>query len=318
MKVVLIKSYARKPWRNPETYRLIERSLGEKWSVSSLDTRDPETLHKLLVGLKQKAGEQVFVFNIAEYLNEENKAGFLPALLDEWNVPHLGSSAESIAIGLDKARTKALLERKGIATPSYFVVEGEAPSLKRPAQSIGFPLIVKPIGEGGHLGISPESIVHDLAGLEKAVKRIFIEYDEPALVEQYIGGEGMREFSVGIIDGELSLFVPMEIDYASMHLDQAILSYEAAQKDLERIKLVSNRQVREEIIDLSLRTFRAVGARDYSRVDLRMNQSGCYVLEINTMPGLGPHSFFPQAAKEMYDLEYNQFIQRLAEVAMQH
>ncbi len=63
----------------------------------------------------------MFAFNIAEYLDEENKSGFLPDLFEEWNIHHLGSSAQAIAIGLDKARTKELLIKHQIPTPRYFV-----------------------------------------------------------------------------------------------------------------------------------------------------------------------------------------------------
>ncbi len=95
-----------------------------------------------------------------------------------------------------------------------------------------------------------------------------------------------------------------------------ILSYKAAEEDLERIKLVRDEIIRDEIVDLAERTFIALGARDYSRVDIRMNDTGCYVLEINIMPGLGPHSFLPEAVKALYILEYNQLIQKITEDSM--
>jgi D-alanine-D-alanine ligase len=232
-------------------------------------------------------------------------------------MPHLGSSAQAIAIGLDKARTKELLSEKRVPTPRYFVANRKDPDIKYHAERMGYPLIVKPLREGGHIGVRKDSIVYDDASLDKAVNRIFDTHNQPALVEEYITGKGMREFSVGIIDSETRLFTPIEIDYESMDVKKAILSYEAAQKDLERTKLVQDEKIRDEIIDLSKRTFVAVGARDYSRVDLRMNHTGCYVLEINIMPGLGPHSFLPEAAKDIYALEYDQLIQKLAEDSMQ-
>ncbi|NOY99865.1 MAG: ATP-grasp domain-containing protein [Chloroflexi bacterium] len=317
MEIVLIKSYTEKPWRSPETYQLIEDSLRKKWRVSSIDAKNPEILHNFLSRLKQECGGSIFAFNIAEYLDEKNKTGFLPALLEEWGIPHLGSSAESIAIGLDKARTKALLNKRRIPTPRYFVANREDADIKYRAERMGYPLIVKPIREGGHIGIRESSIVYDDASLDKIVNRIFDTYDEPALVEEYITGKGMREFSVGIIDGETMLFTPVEIDYEAMGVKEEILSYETAQQDLERIKPVQDGKIRDEIIDLSKKTFAAVGARDYSRVDLRMNHTGCYVLEINIMPGLGPHSFLPEAAKDIYALEYDQLIRKLVEDSMQ-
>jgi D-alanine-D-alanine ligase len=312
MEIALIKSYSEKPWRSPETYQLIEDSLREKWHVKSINTEDPGTLYSFLTAMKRECGESIFAFNIAENLDEKNKAGFLPALLEEWQISHLASSAETVTIGLDKARTKELLDERRIPTPRYFVANNGDPDTKNHAERVGYPLIVKPIREGGHIGISEDSIVYDDVSLDKAVNRILDKHKQPALVEEYITGEEMREFSVGIIDGETRLLAPIEIDYESMD-GEAILGYEAAQKDQERIKLVQDEKIRDEIIDLSERTFAAVGARDYSRVDLRMNHTGCYVLEINIMPGLGPDSFLPQAAKDIYALEYGPLVQKLVE-----
>ena len=317
MEIALIKSYTRKPWRSPETYQLIENSLKKKWHVKSIHTKNPETLHRFLTRLKQKFGESVFVFNIAEYLDEKNKAFFLPTLLEKWKMFHLGSSAESIEIGLDKASTKEFLSEKNIPSPRYFVANKENSDLEYHAERIGYPLIVKPIREGGHIGITDDSIVYDHPGLNKAVNRIHDTFGQPALVEEYIAGKGMREFSVGIVDGETKLFTPIEIDYESMDVENSILSYESAQKDLERTKPVRDKRIQDEIINLSKRTFAAVGASDYGRVDLRMNDTGCYVLEINNMPGLGPHSFLPEAAKDIYSLEYDQLIQKLAETSIE-
>jgi D-alanine-D-alanine ligase len=317
MEVALIKSFTDKPWRSPGTYQLIEESLQEKWPVRSIHTRNAEALHKFLQQCKQDLDGDMFVFNIAEYLDEENKIAFLPKLLDEWQMPHLGSSGRVAAIGLDKERTKRLLDQYNIPTPRYFVARGQGASLAKRASQIGFPLFVKPLGEGGHIGISPDSIVYDEHGLEEAVSRNFAETHQPALVEQYIKGEGMREFSVGIIDGECRIMTPVEIDYDSMDVDINILDHKAAENDLERIMPVQDKAANEAVIDLAQRTFEAVGARDYARVDIRMNAENYYVLEINIMPGLGPHSFLPEAAMSNHCLPYDQLIQRLVETSLQ-
>ena len=313
MEIALIKSYTDKPWRSPETYKLIEDSLREKWRVRSINTKKPETLYGFINRFKHESGKQGFVFNIAEYLDEGKKSGFLPALFEEWKIDHLGSSAKAIDLGLDKARTKELLIRYQIPTPRYFVADREESENSVRAEEIGYPLIIKPIKEGGHIGIREDSIVYDDMNMEKIINRILDDHHQPALVEEYITGDGMREFSVGIIDGDRRLFTPIEIDFDSMGGNHEILSFEAAQKDLERTKPLLDKKLRSEIIDLSSRTFDAIGARDYSRVDLRMNHTGCYVIEINIMPGLGPYSFLPEAAKDIHAIEYDKLIQKLTE-----
>ncbi len=313
MEIALIKSYSNKPWRSSETYELIEDSLREKWRVRSIHTKNPEALFGFINQLKHDVGKQVFVFNIAEYLDEGKKTGFLPDLLEDWKIQHLGSSAKTIAIGLDKARTKDILIKNKIPTPRYFVANRGELEISDRVEKIGYPLIAKPISEGGHNGIQKDSIVYDDANLKKIINRIFDEFHQPTLVEEYITGKGMREFSVGIIDGEIRLFTPIEIDFEAMAGNNEILSFESAQKDSERTKPMLDINMRNEIIDLASKTFNAVGAHDYGRVDLRMNDTGCYVIEINIMPGLGPHSFLPEAAKDIHAIEYGQLIQKLTE-----
>ncbi len=317
MEIILIKSFTNKPWRSQGTYNLIENSLKEKWRVHSINTSDPLTLFSFIRKLQWEHRKKLFVFNIAEYLDEKNKVGFLPALLDEINIQHLGSSVDSIELGLNKVSTKKLLLKNGVPTPRFFVVNSHSVDTSADVEKIGFPLIVKPIEEGGHIGIRDDSIVYDDISLNKIIQRILEEHNQPALVEEYISGPGMREFSVGIIDGDVRLFTPIEIDYKAMGGKKEILSFETAQQDLERTKLVQEGKIQEMVNDLAERTFDIVAAKDYSRIDLRMDDSDCYVLEINIMPGLGPKSFLPQAAKDIHGLEYSQLIQKLVENSIQ-
>jgi D-alanine-D-alanine ligase len=52
-------------------------------------------------------------------------------------------------------------------------------------------------------------------------------------------------------------------------------------------ELSSDKQA--EIRKLVLQTFRAIGCRDYARVDVRMDRAGKpYVLEVNALPNLMP------------------------------
>ncbi|MDX9827559.1 MAG: hypothetical protein RBT73_07415 [Spirochaetia bacterium] len=315
MHIALIKSFTDKPWRSPETYGRIEKELSARWKLSSIETKDPSELKLFLDGLGSK--EKVFVFNIAEYLDEKSKHSFLPGLLDGWGFNHLGSRAEVVKLGLDKAGTKRALRQAGVPTPDDFLAssgDSEA-SVFAQAELIGFPLMVKPSLEGGHLGIGDNSIVHDSAGLAREVAKIQKEFNQSALVEKYIGGEGMREFSVGVIEADKPFFTPVEIDYASMDVAVPILSHDTAVKDLEKVMTVKDEKLARELSALAWNCFKAVGASDYSRVDIRSDASTAYVLEINVMPGLGPHSFLPEAAWSLHGLSYGELMATLVETA---
>jgi len=126
----------------------------------------------------------------------------------------------------------------------------------------------------------------------------------------------MREFSVGVIEAEKPLFTPVEIDYASMDVSVPILSHDTAVRDLEKVVPVKDERLARELNALAWNCFKVIGASDYSRVDIRADASGAYVLEINVMPGLGPHSFLPEAAWTLHGLDYGELIATLVQTAL--
>lgn len=298
MQIVVIQSPANKPWRNRATYRTIESSLRARWqNVRTILASNETELEARLRACGTT--DRTFVFNIAEYLNEKAKRGFIPSLLDSWGYPHLGSSAVAVLTGLDKGKTKEILNRKGVPTPPFFVAAPGDVEIRERAARIGYPLIVKPLREGGHAGIGADAIVRTPELLERAILRVALSYRQPALVEEFIDGEDMHEFSVGVVGGMSRIHLPIEIDWARMNLKTRILSFEAAQKNLERTRRVENWATAEALNDLADRTFDALGAFDYARVDIRAKGEQMFVLEINIMPGLGQHSFLSLAALEL-------------------
>jgi D-alanine-D-alanine ligase len=313
VEIVLIKVYSEKPWRSRSTYQLIENCLKEKWRVHSINTSDPMSLFEFIRRLQWEKRKKLFVFNIAEFLDEDTKSCFLPSFLDDMNIPYLGASEKSVAIGFDKAETKRLLFENGIPTPRYFVLGNQRSEKSFDGKKIGFPLKVKPAWEGGQIGSREDSIVHDDIGLNKVIHRIFEEQDQPVLVEELVTGKEMREFSVGIIDGEPRLFMLKEIMYKPTGLEADSQRLGIIRQEEKGTKIVNDEKILSEITHLAETAFDSVEANDYGKVNIRMNDSGSFVLDINFMPGLAPDSFLPKAANQIFGLEYHKFVQKLVE-----
>jgi len=56
--------------------------------------------------------------------------------------------------------------------------------------------------------------------------------------------------------------------------------------------------VRRRFQQTALQAHRALGCRDFSRVDFRLGAEGePFVLEVNSIPGLTSHSLVPKAAR---------------------
>ena len=63
--------------------------------------------------------------------------------------------------------------------------------------AVAFPAFVKPICESRSVGISNESVVHDEEELRRRVAYIEREFDEPALVEEFLPGDEYTALVLG-------------------------------------------------------------------------------------------------------------------------
>jgi D-alanine-D-alanine ligase len=71
----------------------------------------------------------------------------------------------------------------------------------------------------------------------------------------------------------------------------------------------------KKIQDAALGAFRAVGGRDYARVDVMVRADGePVVLEVNTLPGMTETSLLPKAAAAA-GLSYEELCQRMIDLA---
>jgi len=132
-------------------------------------------------------------FNTCEGHRGRSREAQVPAILDMLGIPYTGSGVMSLAIALDKAMTKRVLQFYSIPTPSFQVfVTGDEPSDSR----LNFPLFAKPSLEGSGIGITEKSICRTPRELREQVRYLLRAYKQPVLVEEYIEG---REITTGIL-----------------------------------------------------------------------------------------------------------------------
>ena len=105
------------------------------------------------------------VFTIAEGMYGRAREAQVPALLELYNIPYVGSDPLVCAATLDKAIAKTLVRAAGVRTPPFAVVRSTADIARVQLQ---FPLFVKPVAEGTGKGISRVSRVTDAAQLRQA------------------------------------------------------------------------------------------------------------------------------------------------------
>jgi len=273
---------------------------------------------------KIRGGRFDIVFNIAEGMNGVSREAQIPAMLEFLGIPYTGSDPLTLATCLDKSRTKEILSYHGIPT-SRFVVARSFDEANE--ASLRYPLFVKPLHEGSSKGIYNSSYAENPEGLRREVERILNDYEQPALVEEYLPG---REFTVALLGNgnELRVLPPVEIRFDSLPSEALpVYSYEAKwlwdTKDspIEVFKCPAPIEdaLLNKMENVCRKTFEVLNCRDWTRIDVRLDSSGePNVIEVNPLPGILPdpqeHSCFPMASRAA-GLNYDQMMNAVLDAA---
>ena len=269
---------------------------------------------------KFKQSKPDIVFNIAEGFNNLSRESQIPAMLDMLNIPYTGSDALTLGICLDKARTKEILSYYQIPNANFILIDEFKPLSNH---SMEFPSIVKPVSEGSSKGIFNSSLVRNYDELNAEIKRVVDEYNQPAIIEEFLPG---KEFTVAIIGNgdNTEIFPIVEIKYEKFPKNvEHLYSYEAKWIldtkdnvfDVFECPAAIDIDLEKQIKDAALRTYKVLRCKDWSRIDIRLDKNGTpNVIEINPLPGIMPdpneNSSFPKAARAA-GINYNEMIKRV-------
>lgn len=304
-------------WDDIHTIRALESALATRHRVSLVeaDLDAFETYRRLRPDL---------VFNIAEGLHGVSREAQIPAMLDLLAIPYTGSDPLTLGLCLDKRRTKEILTHHGIATPRFAVVG----SLTEIPARLRYPLMVKPTLEGSSKGVTDKALVSNRRELVRQLEWLLDTYRQPALIEEFLPG---REFTVALIGNGSGLRVLpiVEIDFSTLPAGvNPIYSYEAKwlwDQEQDPLRIFSCPAELEPLLcrqieELCKSAFRALGCRDWCRIDVRLDALGRpHVIELNPLPGILPrpeqNSCFPKAARAA-GLSYDEMILAVVDAAV--
>lgn len=231
--------------------------------------------------------------------------GTVQAILDWLRIPYQGSATRASAVAMDKWLTKSLLIAEGLPAPPGLIVQLEGAWPPPVPPTIGLPCVVKPVAEGSAVNVH---IVREAREWPDAV-RSAASGDSRLLVERYIEG---REFTVAIL--ERSALPVVEITPHDEFYSYTAKYAPGGSTHTVPAKIPDG--LARKMQDCALRLHRALGCRDYSRVDILMDRADdISVLECNTLPGLTGTSLFPDAARAA-GLSYDALVERLVTLAL--
>jgi D-alanine-D-alanine ligase len=277
---------------------------------------------------KLQSAQPQIVFNIAEGIRGESRESHVPAICEMLGLPYTGSGPLTLALCLDKARAKEILTHYHIPTPPFQVFRSSEEELD---PQLRFPLIVKLLHEGSSMGLSEHSVVDDEAALNREVEYLLQTYQQPAIVEEFIEG---REFTVGVLGNESPRVLPIiEVIFSKPRgivlfaPDDPVkpLIQQERDPDVQFPETIhhpvcpadTGEELEHQIEQTALKAFRALGCRDWCRMEMRLGPDGTlYVLELNPIAGIDPSYWLPKAAKAA-DLSYEALVNEILGYALE-
>jgi D-alanine-D-alanine ligase len=236
------------------------------------------------------------VFPILHGLHGED--GTIQEVLEQHNIPYLGTGSVASRVCFDKILTHNALESSGITMPR---------SIRATTQDIGHelflkPYVLKPISGGSSIDTQIVRILNEEA--RKETIRLLAEHTE-MLAEELIEG---NEITIGILGNNAlpPIFIKppldMEFDYINKYNGK---TQEVCPIPEEILSLA----IQEGACQLALRVHELLGCRHLSRVDMIVDSNNeLYVLEVNTMPGMTDKSLYPLGAA-VYGLTMPELVQ---------
>lgn len=225
------------------------------------------------------------VFNIIHGRGGED--GVLQGALETLGIPYTGSGVLASALSMDKLRTKLCWLGAGLPTPRWMRLTGEE-DLPVCAETLGFPVIIKPAQEGSSIGMSRAENPQELKDAWQAASL----YNCDVFAESWVMG---KEYTAAILDGRPLPLIRLETPHTFYDFDA---KYRAETTQYHCPCGLAS-AVERRLQDLAVEACGVVGVSGWARVDLMVDAAGLpWLIEVNTVPGMTDHSLVPMAARQ--------------------
>jgi D-alanine-D-alanine ligase len=245
------------------------------------------------------------------------------AILEELQIPYVGSDTFTIAAATDKSLAKRIWQRAGLPTSPFHVAGTERDcEVFRDDPPFEFPLFIKPLAGRGSAGINDASIVRNYDQLLSGVVERLETIGQPVLIERFLQG---REITLGVLgNGDARVLPPLEIVYRD---GDVTLTFEKKELDDDSFvcPALLTAQESQMMQQLALQAYWVLGFKDFGRIDTILTAEGPFLLEGNTFAGLmctpkeQPHSYIGFMAraegkdsKDLLDEIVGEAIERLS------
>ena len=273
-----------------DSYKLVDIFIdrGEQWYLNGVLTDLDKIAQQIDVAINTIYGE----------FGEDGK---IQQILDQLDIPYVGSDSVSSALSYDKNTTKIALSNLKIRNPRHLLFpayfrdldssqnESEIREQKKEYATnkardvwakLSPPWIIKPLTGGSSLGVSICNSIEDLVQAFLSG----VEADSSLIAEEYIKGQEGSIVSINNFRGQdVYTFPPAQIIIPK---DKAFCDSELKNSGKMKIVCPGNFPTGQskEIEKIAKQIHKELNLRHYSKIDFIINRNGIYIIEINTIP----------------------------------
>ena len=260
-------------------------------------------------------------FPIVHGTNVED--GTIEGYLKMFNLPFVGCSVLSSAVGMDKYFCKCVLRENGVPVidGKIFYVEEfkkDNKGMMKRIEEFGMPVIVKPVNLGSSIGIS---VAKNKEELKKALDLAF-RYSEKVLIEKLV--ENLMEINCSVVGNRSKMEAseceePIKNDEILSFTDKYISGKKGSKLkgsvNSGKLKLPADiyKELRNEVQELAKKVFLVLDCSGVIRVDFiyDKDKKKLYVNEVNTIPGSLAFHLWREKG-----VEYKELLDRLIDTAL--
>jgi len=227
--------------------------------------------------------------------------GAIQGFLEMAGIPYTGSGVMASAIAMDKARTKSLLNDRGIPAPTGIFVPAsrfDSSAAHVYLRSVPLPCVAKLNDAGSSVGVHCCTDADQFeAVLEELGAQLTESSSSGVLFEELVDGP---EYSVGFFDG-------VYLGAIEIRPAEGFYDYEAKYRaDTTKYLPVEDESLEDRLRTVGMATYEAIGCRGVARVDVMGQPDNLKVLEVNTIPGMTATSLVPKMAARC-GIEFEEF-----------
>lgn len=213
--------------------------------------------------------------------------GHLQGYFDMINIPYSACGMTASALTMNKFVCNNFLRNFDIKVANSLYLNKESKcNIKNIAESLGFPMFVKPNTGGSSFATTK---VKSIDQLQEAIDVAFGETPD-VIIESFIEGKEVTCGCYKVKNKEVVL--PLTEVVTPNEFFDYKAKYEGQVEEITPARIPED--ITNEIQRLTRKIYDLVGAKGIIRVDFIISGDTPYLLEVNTVPGMTQTSFIPQ------------------------